>query len=685
MLVTDPAGVYAQMDFVTRDRCRHAVERIAASSPCSELEVARLVVAFAQEAMPADDTDQRRAHRASVCLPEPRAALDIGEQQRDGAGRAVRHRSGAATERGRRMIRARVVHAVLQCAPMDGPAPPRALAAADLAALLSVTRALAAPFDLRAMLGEVVSAAKQVLHADRGSVWLYDAATDELVLEVATGIAPVRVPSGRGLVGACAHQRAIINVPDCYADARFDSRVDRESGYHTRCMLTLPLVDHRDELVGVMQVLNKADGVFDDYDEALASALAAQCAVALQRARMTDAIIEGEKMRQALEMARVVQMSTLPTVMPSVPGYDIHGTFIPAELTGGDAFDLALVGERLLVVLADATGHGIAPALSVTQMQAMLRMAFRLGADLDTVFRQVNNRLSETLAADRFITAFVGVLDPTTHRLAFHSGGQGPILVYRAATGSWERHRPTSFPMGAMAVDTVRPAMTLALEPGDIVLLASDGIPEYENGEGEQFGDERVCATVASHGGEPAAAIIDALLAAVRSFAGSAPQDDDMTAVVVRREGTSAATAGDEGRIIRRTFERTFDALAQMVDFTAESFDRLAIDPRHLPTADLVIEELFTNMVKYGTGSAMPVELGFEPSLDGVRIVLVDRDVDPFDIRSSREVDIHAPIDERVPGGLGLHLIRRMASSIDYDYDPERRESRIAVWLAGKQ
>lgn len=567
---------------------------------------------------------------------------------------------------------------------MDAQAPPRALAAADLAALLAVTRALAAPFDLRTMLEEVVAAAKQVLHADRGSVWLYDAPADELVLEVATGIAPVRVPSGRGLVGACAHQRMIINVPDCYADPRFDSRVDRESGYKTRCMLTLPLVDHRDDLVGVMQVLNKSDGVFDAYDEALASALAAQCAVALQRARMTDAIIEGEKMRQALEMARVVQMSTLPTVMPAVPGYDVHGTFIPAELTGGDAFDLALVGDQLLVVLADATGHGIAPALSVTQMQAMLRMAFRLGADLDTVFRQVNNRLAETLAADRFITAFIGVLDPATHRLSFHSGGQGPILVYRAATDAWERHRPTSFPMGAMEVTSVRPAMTLALGPGDIVLLASDGIAEYENGDGEPYGDERVCEAVAGHRDEPASVIVGALLDAVRAFAAGAPQDDDMTAVVVRRQGP-AAGKGDGRRAIRRAFARTFDSLPQMVEFTAELFARLAIDPRHRPTADLVIEELFTNMVKYGTGSAMPVELAFEPLPRGVRIVLVDRDVDAFDIRRSREVDIHAPIEERVPGGLGLHLIRRMASSIDYDYDPKRRASRIAVSLAGEQ
>ncbi|MEP7059014.1 MAG: GAF domain-containing protein, partial [Caldimonas sp.] len=248
------------------------------------------------------------------------------------------------------------------------------LSAGDMEAILEVTRRLAAPFELMAMLAEVTCAARQVLTADRSSVWLYDASTDELVLEVATDIQHVRIPVGAGLVGICARDRRIVNVPDCYADPRFDSRVDKRSGYRTRCSLTLPLVDHDEILVGVMQVLNKHEGVFDAGDEILAAALAAQCAVALQRVRMTAALIEGEKMRQELELARVVQMSTLPVAMPSVAGYDAYGSSHPAALTGGDTFDLALLDERLLIVLGDATGHGIGPALSVTQMHAMLRM-----------------------------------------------------------------------------------------------------------------------------------------------------------------------------------------------------------------------------------------------------------------------------------------------------------------------
>src|SRR4029077_18252083 len=96
---------------------------------------------------------------------------------------------------------------------------------------------------------------------------------------------------------------------------------------------------------------------------------------------------------------RVVQMSTLPATMPFLAGYDVYGTFQPAELTGGDTFDLSVVDQGLLAVLADATGHGIGPALSVTQMHAMLRMAFRLGADLERAYRKLHHQLAERLPA----------------------------------------------------------------------------------------------------------------------------------------------------------------------------------------------------------------------------------------------------------------------------------------------
>jgi phosphoserine phosphatase len=540
--------------------------------------------------------------------------------------------------------------------------------ARDVEPILAVASKLAAPFDLQTMLTEVIDAAKQVLDAERASVWLYEAATDELMMKVATDMAAVRVPAGVGIAGSCARTREIINVPDCYADPRFNPEVDRKSGYRTRCMLTLPLIDHKDVLVGVLQVLNKRGGPFDRYDEALATAVAAQCAIALQRVRMTEALFEAEALRQEMEMARVVQQSTLPSTMPVLPGYDVYGTFRPASATGGDTFDLAHTEQGFLVVLGDATGHGLAPALSVTQMHAMLRTAFRLGADLDTAYWQLNNQLAETLPDDRFITAFIGLLDASIHRLRFHSGGQAPILCYRPASQDFSRRKPTSFPLAAMSLPAPRQAVKFDFDAGDILVLLSDGIYEYHNAQGEQFGEQRVEDLVRAHHDKPMAELSALLLQAVRDFAQGAPQEDDMTVVLVKRDAVRAA---------HQSFERRIDSLQQIFEFTAASFARLGIDRDHLHAIDFTVEELFTNMVKYSRMSSAAVRLDLARIEGGVEATLTDYDVERFDPTETPDANVTLPIEQRTPGGLGLHLIRRLVDSIEYHYLPETRQSRI--------
>ena len=427
---------------------------------------------------------------------------------------------------------------------MTTPAPPPiadgrdsalALSPEAMRRLLEVTRSLAAPFELGAMLARVSAAAQDVLRAQRSSVWLHDAATDELVLTVASDLHGVRIPAGTGLVGACARGRCVINAPDCYADPRFDPEIDRLSGFHTRCSLSAPLIDHDGSLVGVLQVLNRIHGSFDADDETLVEALAAQCAVALSRARMVEAVLRGERLRHELELARTVQLSSLPAQWPQLPGYDMHAVFMPAEQTGGDTYDLALTHKGLLVVLGDASGHGIAPALQVVQMHAMLRMALRLGADLAAAFREVNDQLTRTLPDGHFITAFIGILDPSTHRLQFISGGQGPVLLRRFATGECVAHKATSVPMGAMPMAATKAPVEIDLEPGDMLLLLSDGIFEYAAASGEQFGRHRLQEVLRANAGAGAAQLCDAILAAVREFARGAPQEDDVTMVVVRR------------------------------------------------------------------------------------------------------------------------------------------------------
>ncbi len=170
------------------------------------------------------------------------------------------------------------------------------------------------------------------------------------------------------------------------------------AGGETRSLLNVPILGLDDSLLGVMQWLGAETGQFDEHDEWVGPALAAQAAVAIQHSYMTDELLANAILSQEVAVARDIQMSTLPDTMPDVPGYDLHGHFQPTDHTGGDLYDLVVLNDRLFMLLGDATGHGFGPALSATQMQAMLRVSFRLGADLDQAYMHVNNQLAEDLA-----------------------------------------------------------------------------------------------------------------------------------------------------------------------------------------------------------------------------------------------------------------------------------------------
>lgn len=406
----------------------------------------------------------------------------------------------------------------------------------SLARILQVTQKLAHPFELVPLLTEVIEAGKSVLLADRGSVWLFDSVQQELVMKAPELTPTPRVRAGEGLVGEAFTSGRVINVSDAYADPRFQSAIDKHTGYHTRCILNVPLQDNEDRTIGVLQLLNKETGTFDERDELVALSLAAQCAVAIQRTQMTQSLLIKQRLDEEISVAREIQMSTLPTVMPKVPGYDLHGEFRPAEQAGGDTFDLVMLDGKLFILLADATGHGFGPALSATQLQAMLRVSFRCGADLDHAFRHVNNQLAEDLPDDRFVTAFMGFLDPGNHELRFHSGGQGPILYYHGASKSCEWYKPTTFPVGIMEMDSPTQASTMAFEPGDVLAVLSDGVYEYVNAQGGQFGEDRVAELMKYHYDLPMPEFGKQIFAALTDFGGRAKQADDISMVLIKRE-----------------------------------------------------------------------------------------------------------------------------------------------------
>lgn len=404
-------------------------------------------------------------------------------------------------------------------------------------AILEVARRLGLSTDLDELLDLIVGETRTVLGCDRASLFLYDPQQNELYSKIAHGLGTIRIPIDRGIAGASARDRRLINVPDVYADPRFNPEVDRESGYVTRNILSSPLIDYDGRLVGVIQAINKHEGGFTSSDEWLLETLCSQAAVALQRSRLIEEFAEKRRLERELDLAREIQQGLLPKTSPELTNYQVVGWNRPADRTGGDCYDFIPLGpDRLGVLLADASGHGIAPALVVAQLRAMLRaLMFEDRADQAGIVSRVNNILCDDLPSDRFVTAFCGVLDTGAHELRYCSAGQGPILHVRAARRTVEQFNATTCPLGIVPELEFAIDKPIRFDRHDVLLLVTDGFYEWTNPADEQFGIRRLTDLAVELADRDAGDIITGLRERVVDFADGTSQEDDLTAVVIKR------------------------------------------------------------------------------------------------------------------------------------------------------
>ena len=385
-----------------------------------------------------------------------------------------------------------------------------------LEALLATTRALGGT-ETGSAAAELAEAARLHTGAHSAALWRRDTQNGELTLLVPARDPPPRLAAGAGLAGRCAEGGHMLLEVDAgtAVDIMAVTTIDPDRAGRTGAVLSLPLVAS-DNVLGILQLLYESGRGFEPNTVLLAQVLAAEGALAL-RDTGPGAI---NSLHSEVEVARAIQRSTLPTQMPAVPGYDLHGHFQPATYAGGDMFDAVKLPMGVFLLLGDATGHGFGPALSAMEMQGMLR---------------VNNQLAEDLPADRFITAFMAYLDAGTHSVRYHCAGQGPLLLYRAGDDRCEWIEPTTFPVGVMDLAEVPQAATLEMGEGDILALISDGLYERVDAGNAEFGPERIAEVIRRGQHLAMAELCQRLLVAADTFAGGIAAADDVTLILVRR------------------------------------------------------------------------------------------------------------------------------------------------------
>lgn len=255
---------------------------------------------------------------------------------------------------------------------------------------------------------------------------------------------------------------------------------------------------------------------------------------ALREAELKQSL---EQVKHDLDIARSIQQGLIPTNPPKLKDFEIAGWNQPADQTGGDYFDWqSLPDGRIAISLADATGHGIGPALVSASCRAYARASLLVSDGKNGLLGRLNGLLAEDLSANRFVTFALVFLDAARSHVKILSAGHGPILWYDHGANKIESLEAQGIPLGMIAGVPYGEAKERDLAPGDMLVLVTDGFYEWENPDGKEFGLSRLEDVVRESRDASAEDVIVRLRSAVEKFCKGTEQKDDLTAVILRRK-----------------------------------------------------------------------------------------------------------------------------------------------------
>ena len=399
--------------------------------------------------------------------------------------------------------------------------------------LYEVGKNLSSSLSLKEVLKIIVDSLLRAVDFVAGGVFIIDAengAIDEIYSHgyEAGCEADLHLKMGDGLVGHVAKTGEPIIVPDVSKNEHYISCHPT-----SRSEMVVPIeLDGR--IVGVFNIESEELNAYDNHHLELVSAFASQAAISIERARLHERIISGQKLEEQLKIARDIQKTFLPKRKPEVVGYDICGQNIPSGEVGGDYYDfISIVDSQIGIAIGDVSGKGVPAALLMAAFRASLIAEIRNNYSIRTICEKVNRLLFESMEAGNFVTAVYGVLDSKNHVLTFANCGHNlPILLRKSGEVEYLRE---GGPLLGVSQDAVYEERPIYLGKGDIVALYTDGVTEvFDNGDRE-FGLERVIDILRVHREKSAIEIQRIIYQTVRKHARQGFVFDDFTMIVIKR------------------------------------------------------------------------------------------------------------------------------------------------------
>ncbi len=407
----------------------------------------------------------------------------------------------------------------------------------ELSILYDMNLLFASSIDLRETLNTVFYNILNVIQAEAGSIFLTEERTHTLVCRICQGpkdITGIHVPFGTGIVGHVAQTRKVDVTSNVKQDKRHFGLIDEQSGFHTKSMVSLPLVIS-DELLGVIQVINKRGGkVFSQDDINLLQSLSNGAALAIQNAKYSQRLLHEERIRSELLIAHQIQQGILPNPFEGHPGIHFEAINLPAKDVGGDFYDYFQVNsDEFCFMIGDVCGKGVPAAIFMASARSILKSQSLVNPEPANVMQLANRLIAEDAKHGIFVTVFYGVYHTKTRQLKFSNAGHTLPLLYRSSTSSCASLFNSNFPLGVFDPFSFQQNV-VQLEQGDMLILYTDGVTEALNQAREQFGQERLVEVILRYGSSSSKELLDGIIESVKEFSQEQPQNDDITVMIVR-------------------------------------------------------------------------------------------------------------------------------------------------------
>jgi sigma-B regulation protein RsbU (phosphoserine phosphatase) len=404
--------------------------------------------------------------------------------------------------------------------------------AQTLEVLNEIAVELASILELGPLLERVGQLLRRLIDYQMFTIMLLDETGETLITRYAWRFgyahAPLRrIPVNSGLVGAAVREWRYVNVPDVQKDPRY-----LPMNEETRSELVVPLF-YKGRIIGVLDLEHTRTHFFTEDHERVLTTLAAQVAIAIENARLYQAVRTQERqLERDIAMAREVQLRLLPSESPSHPNVEMAVRFLPARTIGGDLYDFVDYGPgRTAIVLGDVSGKAAPAALFAALVSGIMRAAAAQQPEPAAMLALLNDAMQERKLESQYVTMLFAVWNDENRTLTVANSGAVQPVFCRA--GNSVTVKAEGFPLGLFP-DVTYEELNVATQPGDAIVFVSDGILDAENEKEEMYGEDRLAGLLCANRDLPALEIADAILEDVARFQGAKDRFDDETIIVLR-------------------------------------------------------------------------------------------------------------------------------------------------------